>query len=171
MVHQDSCTSTFGQYRKYVQESCCGKTCRGHSHPSTGRLSDSSCPRWMTSGMVWHGEYWTANSGEWHNDAAVSSLSDALETQSVPQRYYLTPKACIGILNRAESSGKRLPKELETALREQIRKETTPTQSQPTSSPSSQTAAHRSMETGQDGTAPEPHIPSTPSTGKPSHTE
>jgi hypothetical protein len=43
------------------------------------------------------------------NDDAVSSLSDILETGDVPQRYFLSPKACSGILRRAEKRGKELP--------------------------------------------------------------
>lgn len=50
------------------------------------------------------------------SDDAVCSLSDILETGGVPQRYYLTAKACAGILRRAEKRGKTLPEPLEIAL-------------------------------------------------------
>lgn len=50
------------------------------------------------------------------SDDAVCSLSDILETGDVPQRYYLTPKACAGILRRAERRGKELPPQLLRAL-------------------------------------------------------
>jgi hypothetical protein len=46
----------------------------------------------------------------------VSSLSDVLETQQVPQRFYLSQKACSGILRRAERLGKELPSMLRKAL-------------------------------------------------------
>ena len=59
----------------------------------------------------------TLNTSEWPNDAVVCSLSQVLETDSVPQRFYLSPKACAGILRRAEKRGKTLPEPLETALR------------------------------------------------------
>lgn len=49
-------------------------------------------------------------------DEGVCSLSDILETGDVPQRYYLTPKACQGILRRAEKRGKELPALLKAAL-------------------------------------------------------
>ena len=49
-------------------------------------------------------------------DEGVCSLSDILETGDVPQRYYLTPKACRGILRRAEKRGKELPGLLKAAL-------------------------------------------------------
>ena len=35
----------------------------------------------------------------------------------MPQRYYLSPKACAGILRRAEKRGKALPAALAAALR------------------------------------------------------
>ena len=47
---------------------------------------------------------------------AVCSLSDILETGDVPQRYYLTARACAGILRRAEKRGKTLPPQLARAL-------------------------------------------------------
>jgi hypothetical protein len=50
-------------------------------------------------------------------EGAVCSLSDILETGDVPQRYYLTAKACLGILRRAEKRGKDLPPQLAHALR------------------------------------------------------
>jgi hypothetical protein len=50
------------------------------------------------------------------NDDGVCSLSDILETGDVPQRYYLTAKACRGILRRAEKRGKSLPPSLAAAL-------------------------------------------------------
>jgi hypothetical protein len=50
------------------------------------------------------------------SDGAVCSLSDILETGDVPQRYYLTAKACQGILRRAEKRGKDLPLPLQRAL-------------------------------------------------------
>jgi hypothetical protein len=34
----------------------------------------------------------------------------------VPEKYYLSPKACQGILRRAERRGKKLPELLEVAL-------------------------------------------------------
>jgi hypothetical protein len=45
-------------------------------------------------------------------------LSDVLEaTGSVPQKFFLSRKACEGILRRAERRGKALPPALEAALR------------------------------------------------------
>jgi len=48
----------------------------------------------------------TPNISEWPNDADVCSLSQVLETTSIQQRFFLSPKACEGILRRAEKRGK-----------------------------------------------------------------
>jgi len=63
-------------------------------------------------------ESWTLSTSEFHSAAAASSLSDILEVGDVPQRFYLSPKACSGILRRAEKRGKELPEALAAALRE-----------------------------------------------------
>lgn len=49
-------------------------------------------------------------------DEGVCSLSEILETGDVPQQYYLSAKACRGILRRAEKRGKELPPQLAAAL-------------------------------------------------------
>lgn len=63
-----------------------------------------------------HGGCSMPNISEWPNDAAVVSLSRVLERGSIPRRYFLTPKACAGILRRAETRGKVLPERLARAL-------------------------------------------------------
>lgn len=55
--------------------------------------------------------------GRCPSDGAVCSLSDVLEAGSVPPRYFLTPRACAGILRRAAKRGKALPAPLAEALR------------------------------------------------------
>ncbi len=52
-------------------------------------------------------------------DAEECLLSDTLEIGDLPQRFYLSPKACKGILNRAERRGKKLPPMLKEALEQQ----------------------------------------------------
>ena len=68
-----------------------------------GTLAPSS-EGWRNSGMGSPGECWTLNTcehadldGRSPSDGDVCSLSDILETGDVPQRYYLTAKACAGI--------------------------------------------------------------------------
>ena len=62
------------------------------------------------------GQCWTRNSSEFRNGAVASSLSEILETGAVDRRYFLSPKACAGILRRAEKRGKELPTALRQAL-------------------------------------------------------
>ena len=57
----------------------------------------------------------TLNTGASPKDAVESSLSQILE-DSPPSRYYLSRKACLGILRRAQERGKELPPQLKTAL-------------------------------------------------------
>jgi hypothetical protein len=45
-------------------------------------------------------------------------LSQTLQIGDVPPRFYLSPKACAGILRRAARRGKALPPALETALKQ-----------------------------------------------------
>lgn len=67
--------------------------------------------------MVSPTESLTLNMPVWRNGGSVCSLSDIVETGDLPQRYFLTPRACGGILRRAEKRGKELPIELAKALR------------------------------------------------------
>ena len=66
----------------------------------------------------------THSFSEWPSAAVVCSLSDVLE-DSVPPKYFLSPKACSGILRRAERRGKRLPGQLTGALAARADNETT----------------------------------------------
>src|SRR3546814_17977590 len=82
---------------------------------------------WRASGPVhvWfagqghglHGGFSTLTISEWPNDAAVCSLSQILEKGPIPQRFFLSAKACLGILRRAEKRGKELPEQLARALK------------------------------------------------------
>jgi hypothetical protein len=63
-----------------------------------------------------HTEFLTLNTLESHKDAEESFLSDILEIGDLPQRFYLSPKACSGIIRRAEVRGKKLPERLREAL-------------------------------------------------------
>ena len=47
-----------------------------------------------------------------------STLSQIL-MEGVPEKYYLSPKACLGILRRASARGKELPEILRVALERQ----------------------------------------------------
>ena len=80
-------------------------------------ISPASSPVLRNSGMGGRGLFLTLSTSEFRNGAVVSSLSDILETGSVPQRFFLSAKACAGILRRAAKRGKKLPPQLEAALR------------------------------------------------------
>ena len=67
-----------------------------------------------------HGEYSIRNTGMSPKDESVSTLSQILMAQ-VPEKYYLSPKACLGILRRASSRGKQLPEVLRKALERQAK--------------------------------------------------
>ena len=60
----------------------------------------------------------TRNTGESPSEDAASSLSQILQA-GVPDKYYLSPKACQGILRRASVRGKELPEILRLALERQ----------------------------------------------------
>ena len=64
------------------------------------------------------GELLTRNFRESPSVAAVVTLSQIL-TANVPEKYYLSSKACQGILRRASARGKELPPMLKEALERQ----------------------------------------------------
>lgn len=70
---------------------------------------------WQTT-TRWRGELWMPSTGAFPNVACASRLSSILQV-GVPEKYYLSRKACEGILRRASRRGKRLPSLLEDANR------------------------------------------------------
>lgn len=68
---------------------------------------------------LWLGDSSTLNIGECPREENVSLLSWILQVD-VPEKYYLSAKACRGILTRASRRGKKLQELLETALLEMI---------------------------------------------------
>lgn len=86
-------------------------------------LLPPSSEGWQNAGMVSPTECWTLSLSEFTgldglclNDDGVCSLSDILETGDVPPQYYLSARACAGILRRAAKRGKALPILLRQAL-------------------------------------------------------
>lgn len=61
------------------------------------------------------------NTGECPKEESESTLSQILEA-APHQKYYLSEKACLGILRRAEKRGKELPEILKRALIKQAQK-------------------------------------------------
>lgn len=69
--------------------------------------------------MTQLGESLMLNIGEYPNVENESTLSEILE-DNVPEKYYLSPKACLGILRRAKSKGRKLPDNLRIALEQKV---------------------------------------------------
>lgn len=62
------------------------------------------------------GALWMRNMPVWRSGASVCSLSQILERGPLPRRYFLSSKACRGILRRAWRRGRDLPSGLLAAL-------------------------------------------------------
>ena len=84
-------------------------------------LVDGRTPEWCEALSVRpRGASSTLNIGEFPNVAVESSLSQILQPEKdVPEKYYLSRRACQGILRRAKERGKELPEELRIALERQ----------------------------------------------------
>ena len=127
-----------------IQLSLFGKTCPERSVPTAERTSASfwkNLPAWNSQTLLFldlrggadgakpeqslepdgvlFGDSSTLNIGESPNAERESLLSQILEV-NVPQKYYLSARACQGILTRASRRGKKLPDLLQTALLEMI---------------------------------------------------
>ena len=72
---------------------------------------------WETDG-AWLTAFLTLNTGASPSEEQESTLSEILLAE-VPEKYYLSPKACLGILRRASARGKELPEVLRKALERQ----------------------------------------------------
>lgn len=127
-----------------IQLSLFGKTCPEHSAPMEEKISEpcwKNLPAWNNQTLqfldlrrgadgakpeqspetdgLWLGDSSTLNIGECPREENVSLLSWILQVD-VPEKYYLSAKACRGILTRASRRGKKLQELLETALLEMI---------------------------------------------------
>ena len=79
-------------------------------------LESGQTPEWYEAeALISLGACTTPNISAQHSGAGACFLSAILEAD-VPERYSLSPKACAGILKRAERRGKDLPPLLKTAL-------------------------------------------------------
>ena len=130
---------TVEQLTLFGQDLWCGKTCPELSPVQTVRTSERSSkkpselrtadylfldlrpgggnllgPCWEKNSPLL-GAFWMLNTGASPKDAVESSLSRILQAE-VPQRYYLSKTACLGILRRAQERGKELPAQLKAAL-------------------------------------------------------
>lgn len=67
-----------------------------------------------------HGEYSTLNISECPNNVRESSLSQVLEKSLIPPKYFLSIRACAGILARAHKRKKELPHLLKEVLEDTV---------------------------------------------------
>jgi hypothetical protein len=71
---------------------------------------------WPTSGFGGPTGFWTRDTSESPSNAVASSLSDVLETDPIPEKYFLTPVTAASIIRRAKRHGRELPPALEASL-------------------------------------------------------
>jgi len=131
------------QHQIGIQDLLSGKTFPELSAATKGKISKPSSKRSVGSGgqsllylnlqrddglllgPLWEmvqaspGESMMLNFGESPSAVRESTLSQILEA-NVPEKYYLSARACRGILNRAAKRGKELPAMLKEALEEVI---------------------------------------------------
>lgn len=89
------------------------------SLPTEEEISGEFSWNFSGSGIVEHGELLMLNTSEWpsvEEGSSVCSLAEILEPQVAP-KYFLSVKACSGILRREGKRGKKLPAQLEEALK------------------------------------------------------
>lgn len=84
----------------------------------TGTLGNTQDASWELATQL-PGVSTTLNFGAYPSEERVSTLSQILEVNA-PEKYCLSPRACRGILRRAENRGKQLPPILKEALEEVI---------------------------------------------------
>lgn len=114
--NRDSSTTLLNSLESVARRLLSSKTLQLSSLPTMDVISQSSFGRWPSSGMASHGVYLTADTSASPRVEAESSLSDLLEDQPVPDRYFLSPNAAIGILRRADRMGRNLFPPLRSAL-------------------------------------------------------
>ena len=93
-------------FQSAVRDGSSGRTSPELSPLTEDGTSGRSSGRWTNAGIISRGACLTLSFSEHHNDAVESSLSGILETGAIQQRYFLSAKACAGILRRDGRRGK-----------------------------------------------------------------
>ena len=117
---------TYKEHSQAIKEQTSKKSSRSSSGSQSRKAPTCLCLRGgagHTQGaytMSWDvgallGDYTTHSFGESPREENVSRLSQILE-DSAPQKYFLSARACDGILRRAAKRKKELPPELKAAL-------------------------------------------------------
>jgi hypothetical protein len=112
----DSFTTLCGSFEDAIHEPLSLKTSTGFSLVTEDETSPSYSRRWTNSGMVSHGVCLTAKTSESPSNAVESTLLPSIETQEVPQKYFLSPNAAAGILRRTDRMGRNLPPSFRQSL-------------------------------------------------------
>src|SRR5262245_22418806 len=82
-------------------------------------ISSPSSVSWTASGLLEGGQLLTLDTSDWPSggpEFSACSLREVLEPAPHP-RYFLSPRACQGVLRRAEKRGKVIPPELAELLK------------------------------------------------------
>jgi hypothetical protein len=88
----------------------------GLSLATEGETSKSLFERWPATGIASGGVCLTAGTLESPSRVKESTLSDAIETNEVPDKYFLSPNAARGMLRRTDQMGRKLFPPLRRAL-------------------------------------------------------
>lgn len=105
-------------FRVVLEEFCKIKDENAHVPKPSGGGGALLAQSWEM-GIPSLGECSTLDFGESPSVVEESGLSQILQA-GAPLKYYLSEKACVGVLRRAERRGKELPTILKTALEQQI---------------------------------------------------
>ena len=92
------------------------RTFTAFSLATEDETSPSYSRQWMNSGMAWHGECLTASISESPSRASECTLLPCIETQPVPEKYFLSQNAATGILRRVDQMGRNLPASFRRSL-------------------------------------------------------
>ena len=112
-----SCTHILELWRDINRRGFYGKTYPAYYLPAADMILHHFSPVWSNAGMGGAIGCLTLNISECPNYAVECSLSDILMIgQTLPQKYYLSNRACAGIVRRAKKRGNILPDELQKAL-------------------------------------------------------
>ena len=103
-------------FEDVAQEPLSSKTCTAFSLATQDETSQSYSRRWTTSGMVSRGVCLTAKTLESPSNADASTLLPCIEVGEIPEKYFLSPNAAIGILRRVDQMGRNLPPSFRRSL-------------------------------------------------------
>lgn len=102
-----------------------GKMCVDYPRRPEGTICEESSMGWQSAVISEPAGYSTLSTSNWpsvEEGGSACSLAEILEPDA-PAKYYLSARACAGILRRAEKRGKELPEHLKAALQAVVSQE------------------------------------------------